>query len=322
MPSYINTATHNQPAEMVECIQFNLSNPSNPSNTTPIVSTFELINHHGQPVKFNKPCVMGIINMSPNSFYQPYTTVDTAIDAIANMVAAGVDMIDIGGEATNPQVDIDSQKPNTQAEMDRILPLLHAVKTRFPLWVSIDTSSAKVMKAAIDAGADMINDQRALKDPAALAEVANTKAAVCLMHFFHAPRMPGSSSPTTLLQQILQELIHSINRCIEAGISPQRIVIDPGFGQGNYGKNCHENYYLLAYLSAFTELGYPVLVGWSRKSMIGDVLSNAPVSERLSGSLAAATIAALSGAAIIRVHDVQETLDAMKVTRAFMAEQS
>lgn len=280
-------------------------------------STFELLNSHHDLIRFNKPCIMGIINMSPNSFYQPYLKLDQAIDAVADMFTAGAQMIDIGGEATNPYIDLLNEKPDTTTEMERILPLIEAIKKRFPIWVSVDTSNPQVMEAAILGGADMINDQRSLKNVDALSTVVNLQSSICIMHFFHEKRIPGSSDLLTLLQTIQQELSVHIERCLAAGVDKRRLVIDPGFGQGHYGKNCEENYYLLAHLEHFTRSGYPVLVGWSRKSMIGETLGGVSPDKRLAGSVAAATLAASKGASIIRVHDVPESIDAMKIVQMF-----
>ncbi|MCB1826899.1 MAG: dihydropteroate synthase [Coxiellaceae bacterium] len=258
---------------------------------------------------------MGVINASPNSFYNPIDDVDAALKQAESMVLSGASIIDVGGEATNPNVHIERDGPSIQQEMDRVTPVIEAIKKHYDVLVSVDTSQAAVMRAAVEAGADMINDQRALREENALETAAALSVPVCLMHFFNEPRKPGSSSPASLLQQIKQELSDAVLRCEQAGIPREKLIIDPGFGQGNYGKNCLENYYLLEKLDAFHTLGLPILVGWSRKSMIGDVL-NAPAEGRLYGSIAAAVIAAMKGAAVIRVHDVKATVDAVKVFQA------
>lgn len=263
--------------------------------------------------RFIKPSVMGIINMSPDSFFNAFNTISDALFAAEQMVSAGATFIDIGGEATNPQVNLEKAAPSAQQEIDRVVPIIEAVKSRFDVLISVDTSQPEVMREAVRYGADMINDQRSLRVQNALVTVAALKVPVCLMHFFHPPRMPGSTEKTILLNTIKNDLIQSLENCLAQGINNHRLIVDVGFGQGHYGKNCDENYYLLAHLQEIIMLGYPVLVGWSRKSMIGDLLDGVPPDQRLFGSIAAATIAAMLGAAIIRVHDVKETVDAMRV---------
>lgn len=260
---------------------------------------------------------MGVINRSPNSFYAPSQDLSAAMQTVERMVAAGASIIDIGGEATNPNVDIKREAPSIQQEIDRVVPLVAAIKQQCDVLVSVDTSQAKVMREAVYYGADMINDQRALCDDEALQTVAELNVPVCLMHFFSEPREPNSSRLPQLLAQIKRELTASIQRCVAQGIHRDHIIIDPGFGGGNFGKNSRENYYLLAHLKEFVQLGYPVLVGWSRKSMIGDALGGVPPQQRLYGSIAAATMAAMMGASIIRVHDVKETMDAVRVFEQF-----
>ncbi|MDF1758908.1 MAG: dihydropteroate synthase [Coxiellaceae bacterium] len=264
-----------------------------------------------------QPMVMGVINMSPNSFYQPCASLEQGLAQAEQMIAEGADMLDIGGEATNPFVDIPVEAPATTAEIERVVPLIAALKQRHPnMLLSVDTSNAAVMQAAIDAGVDMINDQRALRRDGALEVVANSDVAVCLMHFFMPQRIPQSNSAEAMLQQIAKELQQWAQRCVGAGIAADRIVLDPGFGGGNFGKDTAENFYLLRHMDLLHDLGYPLLVGWSRKSMIGDVLGGVSSDQRLYGSVAAATLAAVQGADILRVHDVAPTVDAVKVFSA------
>lgn len=261
------------------------------------------------------PAVMAIINVSPNSFYHPIHDVNVALREAEAMVSAGAAIIDVGGEATNPNVMIQRDKPSIQEEIDRVVPVIDAIAKRFDVLISVDTSEAAVMREAVAVGAGMINDQRALRTESALQTAASLAVPVCLMHFFEEPRQPAADKLTSLLSEVKQELLQAVMRCESAGIPRHRLLIDPGFGQGNYGKSCEENFYLLAQLSSFQELGLPILVGWSRKSMIGDVL-NAPPRDRLYGSIAAAVISLMKGASIIRVHDVKETVDAMKVFKS------
>jgi len=266
-------------------------------------------------LNFEPPAVMGVINASPNSFYNPVDTIESALCEAEAMVLAGASIIDVGGEATSPNVKIERDAPSIQEELDRVVPVIEAIAERFDTLISVDTSQADVMRAAVSVGAGMINDQRALRQDQALETAAALNVPICLMHFFQAPRQPGDIELDALLEQVKHELSEAVQRCELAGISRERLLIDPGFGQGNFGKNCDENYYLLANLTRFQELGLPILVGWSRKSMIGDVL-NVPPKERLYGSIAAAVISAMQGAAVIRVHDVKETVEAVKIFQA------
>lgn len=266
-----------------------------------------------------KPAVMGIINVSPNSFYNPHLSLDAALRTAERMVAEGADILDVGGEATNPFVSIAEEAPSAQEEVDRVVPVVEAIKKRFDVRVSVDTSRAAVMQCSADCGADIINDQRALRVGRALETVAVLSVSVCLMHFIEPPREPGSCDAPTLLEKIKRDLLQAVSRCEAAGISRERLWIDPGFGQGNFGKNVEENFYVLAHLRELVDLGLPVVSGWSRKSMLGDILGGVPAEDRLWGGLAADTLAAYCGAAVIRTHDVKATVDAMKVVREMRA---
>ena len=261
----------------------------------------------------SRPAVMGIINLSHDSFYQPALSQDDLLFQADAMVAAGVDIIDVGAEATNPNVTVcERTDASIQQELECVAAAVHSLKMRFDGLISVDTSQPKVMSEVIAEGADMINDQRALSLPGALAVLQTSDVPVCLMHGLRHARSASTSSNAALLAQVIEDLQSDVDRCSAAGILPARCILDPGFGQGNYGKSCEENFYLLAHLERLVALGYPVLVGWSRKSMIGDVLAQPPAG-RLSGSLSAAVIAALNGASILRVHDVKETVDAINI---------
>ncbi len=300
----------------------------------------------GKTICLPKPCVMGVINMSPDSFYRPYQTNDQILKTIEAMVKAGASIVDIGGEATNPFVNLAHQAfsrdggsqggesrfsplipsigfPDAQdiikPQLERILPMIEKICAEFDILVSVDTSYPLVMLEAVKAGAKMINDQRGLQLPGALEAVKKLNVPVCLMHFFLQKREPGSSTPAQLLTKIIEDLHTAAQRCLQAGVSVEQILVDPGFGQGHYCKNVQENFYILAHLQAIIQLGFPVLVGWSRKSMLGDIL-NAPPAGRLYGSIAAATLAAMNGAAVLRVHDVAETMDAVRVVNAYKCE--
>lgn len=283
------------------------------------MSAFALRLANDRQVSLQQPSVMGVINMSPDSFYRPYSSRDEILKTIDSMVESGVDIIDVGGEATNLSIDL-QQSPGIQEQIDRVAPWIEFISTQFPVLVSIDTSQPQVMREAVARGAHLINDQRGLQAPDALATVVELAVPVCLMHFFAAPRPAGSGSLPELLAGIKADLWTLTTRCRMAGIPADRIIIDPGFGQGHYCKNAQENYYLLAHLAQLVDLGYPVLVGWSRKSMIGETLGGVSAEQRLYGSIAAAALAAIQGASIIRVHDVAETMDAIKVFRAMRDE--
>lgn len=266
--------------------------------------------------EFETPIVMGVINMSPDSFFNVMKNNKDALKQVDYMVSAGASIIDVGGEATNPFVQIEEANARLDAELDRVLPIVEAIKKRFDVLVSVDTSQPKLMLEAVKLGADLINDERALAAEGAMQAALECKVPVCLMHFFDPPRIPNSSTLENLLQMIKTDLENKIASCIDYGLDTNQLIIDVGFGQGNYGKNTAENYYLLAKLNSFQTLGLPMLVGWSRKSMIGDVLNGAPPKDRLSGSIAAATIAMMQGAHIIRTHDVKETVDAVRIFQA------
>ncbi|WP_191321694.1 dihydropteroate synthase [Colwellia sp. C1TZA3] len=254
---------------------------------------------------------MGILNVTPDSFSDggKYTQFDYALEQAERMITDGASIIDIGGESTRPGAEAVSEED----ELARVIPVLKAIKQRFKIVVSIDTSKASVMSAAIDAGADMINDVRALQNEGCLAAVANSNIPLCLMHMQGLPStMQNSPSYDNVINDIMVFFQQRIDVCINAGITRERLIVDPGFG---FGKTLEQNLYLLANLSKFSQLGLPLLAGLSRKSMIGDLL-NRKVEQRLAGSLSAAILAVQQGADIIRVHDVQATVDALKVLKA------
>ncbi|OGO91864.1 MAG: dihydropteroate synthase [Coxiella sp. RIFCSPHIGHO2_12_FULL_44_14] len=254
---------------------------------------------------------MGVVNVSPHSFYNPHSDLPSALRTAERMVNEGALWLDIGAEATNPSVDM-AVSLSPQQEIDRVVPLISAIRERWTVGISVDTSQPAVMRAAVDAGADMINDQRALRLEGALDTVVALQTPVCLMHWFHPRREPDSCRQDVLLTQIKRDLYETVSRCELAGVMRDRILIDPGFGQGHYGKSAKENFYLLAHLAEFAELELPILTGLSRKSLIGHALG-APPSERLFGSIAADTLAAWHGSSMIRTHDVKATMEAMRV---------
>ncbi|MCK7458209.1 dihydropteroate synthase [Idiomarina aminovorans] len=255
--------------------------------------------------------VMGIVNVTPDSFSDggEYNRLNDAIDHVAQLINEGADIVDIGGESTRPGSFVVSE----EQELSRVIPLVEAVQRRFDISISVDTTKPGVMIESIKAGANLINDVNALKETGALEALAVTNAKVCLMHMQGEPRNmqknPHYDEVVCDVKAFLQERIQA---CENAGIGRDRIWLDPGFG---FGKSQRHNYQLLQRLQAFHELQLPLLVGLSRKSMIGHATGR-EVKQRLAGSLAAATIAAMKGARIIRVHDVKETVDAMKVVAA------
>ncbi|RUO77202.1 dihydropteroate synthase [Idiomarina seosinensis] len=255
--------------------------------------------------------VMGIINVTPDSFSDggQFNTLERALEQAAQLVAEGADMLDIGGESTRPGADAVA----TEEELERVVPVVEAIKQRFDVEVSVDTSKAEVMRASISAGADMINDVCALQQPGALQAVADSSVELCLMHMQGEPRtMQHEPRYDDVVCDVKAFLQQRVAACEAAGIDRQRLWLDPGFG---FGKSMRHNYQMLQRLQAFHELQLPLLIGLSRKSMIGHVTGR-EVGERVAGSIAGATIAALKGARIIRVHDVKQTVDAMRVVAA------
>lgn len=259
----------------------------------------------------SRPVVMGILNATPDSFSDggKYRQLDSALRKAETMLNDGAAMLDIGGESTRPGAD----DVSIEDELDRVIPLIEAVRQRFDCAISVDTCKTAVMSAAVQAGADIINDIRALQDEGAVQLAASLQVPVCLMHMQGAPRtMQQAPEYQNVTEEVYQFLLQRVAICENAGIPRSQLILDPGFG---FGKNLQHNYQLLQYLDTFIETGLPVLAGMSRKSMIGQLL-NVPVNERLAGSLACATVAALKGAQIIRVHDVKETVQAVRVAAA------
>jgi len=252
--------------------------------------------------------VMGVLNVTPDSFSDggSYLDPERALDRALEMVEEGAAIIDLGGESTRPG----ALEVSAVDEVRRVIPVLERLVSKMPVPISVDTSKPVVMKAALIAGAGMINDICALSEPGALHELAGSNAAVCLMHMQGRPRdMQLSPCYEDVVTDVCRYLESRVCECIAQGISREQIVLDPGFG---FGKSVENNYSLLKHLSVFVDLGMPVLAGMSRKSMIGAVL-NVPVVERMVGSVAAALLAVQAGAKIVRVHDVLPTVQALKV---------
>lgn len=259
----------------------------------------------------DRPLVMGILNTTPDSFSDggKYLQREEAIRQIEVMLQDGADIIDIGGESTRPG----ASDVSLQQELERVLPLIEAAKSMGAV-VSADTSKAGVMQEAIKLGADLINDVRALKEPETMDVVAKSKVHVCLMHMQGQPRtMQHSPHYDDVVAEVQDMLRKRIAECGQRGIAKSRILVDPGFG---FGKTLEHNCQLMHSLAEMGELGCPILVGVSRKRMIGDILE-VDVNERLIGSVTAAAYAAQKGANILRVHDVKETVQAMKIIQAF-----
>ena len=254
---------------------------------------------------------MGVLNVTPDSFSDGgrFVDVEAAISAAERMRAAGADIIDVGGESTRPG----AAEVSADEEWHRVEPVLRRLIERGAL-VSLDTSKPEVMRAGLGLGVQMINDVYALRRPGALAAVAASNAAVCLMHMQGEPRsMQQAPHYTDVVGEIREFLAERLQACRAVGIADDRLVIDPGFG---FGKTLPHNLALLRRLSELQSLGVPMLAGLSRKSMLAG-LTGRPVEARLAGSLALALAACEGGARIIRVHDVPETVDALKVWSAF-----
>lgn len=252
--------------------------------------------------------VMGILNVTPDSFSDGgrFQMQDAALHRVEQMLSEGVDIIDVGGESTRPG----AQAVSVQEELDRVVPLVEAICERFAIPVSVDTSKPEVMRESVNAGAAMINDVRALQLLGALEVCADLSVPICLMHMQGEPRtMQENPQYGDVIGEVRQFFESRLHACERAGIARERLVLDPGFG---FGKMLEHNVALLFRLGEFKTLGSPILVGMSRKSMIGMLMGGVPVDERLQGSVAAAVMAAMQGASIVRVHDVRETVKAIR----------
>ena len=255
--------------------------------------------------------IMGVLNITPDSFFDggQYSSVDLALQQALQMESAGAKIIDVGGESTRPG----AAEVSTEQELDRILPVIEAIRKQSDVLISIDTSKAEVMRAAVVAGANIINDVRALVEPGSMDVAKSLDVPVCLMHMQGQPRtMQSDPVYENVVEEVLTFLLNRAQACAVHGINKRNIWLDPGFG---FGKSLDHNLSLLKHLNRFVDCGFPVLVGMSRKSMLGAIL-DVPVEKRLAGSLALATVACLKGAAIIRVHDVQETVHVATVVEA------
>ena len=259
----------------------------------------------------SKPQVMGVLNVTPDSFSDGglFTNVDNALDQARKMVDEGAAIIDIGGESTRPG----AQAVDEQTELDRVIPVIENIAKELDVIISIDTSKANVMRHAVEAGADMINDVAGLRGENALSTAASLDIPVCVMHMKGEPRtMQTSPEYEDVVGEVKGFLAERKQACLDAGIKEEQIILDPGFG---FGKTVQHNLEIMRGLPILMELNTPLLLGVSRKSTIGAILDR-PVEERLYGSLALASLAAWFGVKIIRAHDVRATLDALDTIHA------
>ena len=270
---------------------------------------------NGRILKLDIPRVMGIVNATPDSFADggEHATVEAAIAHGLELAEEGADILDIGGESTRPG----AEDVSLEEELRRVVPVIEALAQRVSIPVSIDTSKPEVMRAAVAAGAGMVNDVFGLRREGALEAAAELGVPVVLMHMQGEPRtMQANPEYDDVVGEVHRFLAERIFAAEMAGIPKKNIVVDPGFG---FGKNAQHNLQLLAQLRRFTELGVPVLAGLSRKKTIGDITGRADPRDRIFGSVAAHLVAAQNGAAILRVHDVAATVDALKVWNAVAA---
>lgn len=259
------------------------------------------------------PQIMGILNFTPDSFSDKgqFFQLDKALAQVEKMLNEGAAIIDIGGESTRPN----AEEVSEQEELDRVVPLVEAVSTRFDCWISVDTSKAAVMRESAKVGMDLINDIRALQEPHALQTAVELALPTCIMHMQGQPRtMQQNPQYENVVLEVLEFLQNRTALCLQAGMKAENMIWDLGFG---FGKTVQHNYKLLQQQAIFAAQGYPILSGLSRKSMIGAVLDK-PVEQRLMGSVAAALLAAQHGASILRTHDVAETADALKIWQAMI----
>ena len=263
---------------------------------------------NNKTLDLSTPKIMGILNFTPDSFSDSgkFFQLDKALFQVERMLKQGASIIDIGGESTRPM----AEEVTLEQELERVVPLVEAVRKRFDCWISVDSSKALVMQEAAKVGMDLINDIRALQEPDALQTAVRLALPVCIMHMQGQPRtMQLNPHYDDVVADVLKFMQQRTEQCLASGIKKENLIWDPGFG---FGKSVQHNYCLLQQFAVFCEQGFPVLAGISRKSMIGAVLDK-PVEQRTVGSVAAALIAAMKGASILRVHDVAETADALKI---------
>ncbi|NOT15823.1 MAG: dihydropteroate synthase [Methylotenera sp.] len=259
------------------------------------------------------PLVMGVVNVTPDSFSDGgrFSRAESAIAHALQLIEEGANILDVGGESTRPNaipVSLDE-------ELSRVIPVIEALAGQISIPISIDTYKPKVMQAAIAAGASMVNDVRALQEEYALDVVVNSNASVCLMHMQGTPQtMQQNPYYDDVVNDVKAFLQTRLDACVKAGIASKRIIVDPGFG---FGKTRVHNIALVQQLESFAALNQPLLVGLSRKSVLGQMTGN-DVDARLYASIAASVISVMKGAHIVRVHDVKATVDALKVVQAVL----
>ena len=269
----------------------------------------------GRPLRLDRARVVGILNVTPDSFSDGglYHDVEAAVAHGLRMAEAGADMLDVGGESTRPG----AREVPVEEELRRVLPVIEQLVARTALPIAIDTSSPDVMRAAVAAGAGMINDVYALRRDGAMDAIAELGVPVCLMHMQGEPRsMQGDPRYDDVVGEVHRFLTDRLFACELAGIDRRKVMVDPGFG---FGKTLQHNLALLAALERFGSLGSGVYAGLSRKSMIGALTGRTEPAARMAGSVAAALIAVQRGARMVRVHDVAATVDALAVWRAVHA---
>lgn len=261
---------------------------------------------------FEKPLIMGVLNVTSDSFFDggKFLSIDRACEHAFNLIAQGVDLIDIGGESTKPgalQIPLDT-------ELSRVIPVIEQIRFHSDICISIDTYKPETMEAAVQAGANIINDIYALRKEGALAMTAKLAVPVCLMHMQGQPQdmQQNPQYPNGVMAELNQFFVERINACEQAGIERRHLILDPGFG---FGKLVKDNLHLICHLDDLKYFNLPILLGVSRKSTIGAVL-NMDVGERLIGSLSTAVYAALKGVGILRTHDVSETNQALQMIDA------
>lgn len=262
-------------------------------------------------IDFKQTQIMGILNVTPDSFSDGgnFHHLDSALKKAEQMILDGATILDIGGESTRPG----AAEVSLAQELERVVPVIEAIRSRFDTPISIDTTKAQVMSAAVLAGADMINDVLALQGEGALEAAAQCDVPICLMHMQGTPRtMQQAPTYHDVIADVQDFLLQRAEACMQAGVDKDRIVLDPGFG---FGKTLDHNLSLLAHVKQMVKLGYPILIGLSRKSMFGQLLGR-EVNERLAASLSGVLVAAEQGARIFRVHDVKETADSLRVWQA------
>jgi dihydropteroate synthase len=271
----------------------------------------------GRILDLSRTHVMGVLNVTPDSFSDggQFESTDRAVARARQMVDEGASIIDVGGESTRPG----AQAVSAEEEIARVIPVIEGiVQSGLPVPVSVDTSKPDVMRAAVEAGAGLINDVRALREPGALEAACDAGVPVCLMHMQGEPRtMQEDPQYGNVVDEVYAFLEGRIQACVGAGIPRYKLLIDPGIG---FGKATEHNLSLIKHLPRFCEMNVPILLGLSRKRLIGAVLA-APVDQRLFGSIAGSTLAAWLGASIVRVHDVRATVQAIKICDAVRSAQ-